>query len=701
MATTRGGGPAASENQAHRDELEVRDSPTRLGRSCDSTDREVKHLQKQVEADVEQAVTPELADWLAKRNLLDRGQVIAVSLQESGCPSEEWVAMLTELEGDGETMFKIFMQAVEKKYQADPGKFGGALPDTPRTATSKKIAAAVAAGAVVVTVAAGGAGFVCNSDMTAVKVSPGGASAAAGATVGMELTGFTGGGRRQAMGGVSWAAFKGMCRQSPYPRVFTFTPVGEAATVKQISEGIPRQQHSSVSQTPAEQADARRREVAVADVTVAFDAPGSLGLALIEDAGGRVLVKEIIPGTPAAAMPQLRVGMVLRTLQPAGQNNRQEVDGMTYRSILRVLKSEPRPLQLGFVDGSRSQQTTRSASPGRPGGSHQLSPQKQAMITVGKERKTTAKKLHQYLKTCPDVECREIVNRLKAVQAEISGAIAAELEEQDMKRAFADAQAQTRLQEQAEAAATAEAEAQMRAREHAKAKADLAADEKAAEEAAAEAAVKAEAEWAEAEAEWAAGEEAAAEEAAREEREVLALALEAQNAEEAREEREARLKPRGTVNVYISPMIDQTEARREALAVRRLLRDEGVSKGTLRTVSRAEVERTDPNSPARGTPIAEIIENVRSGGSSTEPSSDRHEFFLDNSRRSDGGVGSPREDVVARKWAIIAARRGWGAVPLFPPGQRLSTDWSSPGAGASSPVSSWPPPALGGGLPRG
>ena len=450
------------ENQAWRDEMEVRDSPTRLGRSRDSTDREVKDRQKEEEAEVEQAVTPELAAWLAKRSLQNRGEVIAVSLQEAGCPSEEWTDMLNELESDGETMFKIFMQAVEKKYQADPAKFGGALPDTPRTTSSKKIAAAAAAGAVMVTVAAGGAGFVCNANMAVKKVTPGGASAAAGVMVGMELTGFTGGGRRQAMGGVSWAAFKEMCRQSSYPRVFTFTPMGGTASAalasRGVSEGIPGQQHSSASQTAAEQAEETRREIlsrrsvgplAVADVTVSFDGPGSLGLALIEDAGGRVLISEISSGTLAAAMPQLHAGMALRTFQPA-DGRWQPVDGMTYRSILGMLKSA-RPLQLGFDEGAHSEQATRSASPGNGSSrqfSAQISAQKQAMIAVAKERNTTAQKLHQHLKECPDDECREIVSRLKVVQAAISRAEADRVEEEEVKRAFAAAQAQTRLQEQ-------------------------------------------------------------------------------------------------------------------------------------------------------------------------------------------------------------------------------------------------------------
>jgi hypothetical protein len=183
---------------------------------------------------------------------------------------------------------------------------------------------------------------------------------------------------------------------------------------------------------------------------VSFDGPGSLGLALIEDAGGRVLISEISSGTLAAAMPQLHAGMALRTFQPA-DGRWQPVDGMTYRSILGMLKSA-RPLQLGFDEGAHSEQATRSASPGNGSSrqfSAQISAQKQAMIAVAKERNTTAQKLHQHLKECPDAECREIVSRLKVVQAAISRAEADRVEEEEeVKRAFAAAQAQTRLQEQ-------------------------------------------------------------------------------------------------------------------------------------------------------------------------------------------------------------------------------------------------------------
>ena len=37
-----------------------------------------------------------------------------------------------------------------------------------------------------------------------------------------------------------------------------------------------------------------------ANVTVSFDGPGSLGLALIEDAGGRVLIETVRPDTLAS-----------------------------------------------------------------------------------------------------------------------------------------------------------------------------------------------------------------------------------------------------------------------------------------------------------------------------------------------------------------------------------------------------------------
>eukprot|EP01044_Picomonas_judraskeda_P001193 COSAG03_NODE_66_length_15090_cov_6.646455_1_plen_574_part_10 len=84
-----------------------------------------------------------------------------------------------------------------------------------------------------------------------------------------------------------------------------------------------------------------------ADVTVCFDRPGALGLALIEDPAG-VVIQTVRPNSLAAEMPELHSGMVLRTFQPADKNEAQTTDGMAYTAVLGMLKGSPRPLRLGF-----------------------------------------------------------------------------------------------------------------------------------------------------------------------------------------------------------------------------------------------------------------------------------------------------------------------------------------------------------------
>ncbi len=124
-------------------------------------------------------------------------------------------------------MFTVFMEAVERKYQENPEKYGG----KPQAKSQPKLPP----GAVIVTAKSGGAGFVCAADLRVKKVTPGGLSSAAGLKVGMQLAGYTAGGRRHAMGGVSWPAFKILCKQSPYPRVFTFVPTDNGAHKHQLS----------------------------------------------------------------------------------------------------------------------------------------------------------------------------------------------------------------------------------------------------------------------------------------------------------------------------------------------------------------------------------------------------------------------------------------------------------------------------------
>lgn len=139
------------------------------------------------------------------------------------------------------------MQAVEKKYQEDPAKYGGE-PNQSRMNGLPR-------GAVVVTVNRGGAGFICAQDLCVRKVSPGGQSATAGLKVGMKLTDYSAGGSRRALEGISWATFKDVCRQSPYPRVFTFCPAsdraaGQGSSSTSIPEGVadrPRLKASSAA----------------------------------------------------------------------------------------------------------------------------------------------------------------------------------------------------------------------------------------------------------------------------------------------------------------------------------------------------------------------------------------------------------------------------------------------------------------------
>ena len=157
---------------------------------------------------------------------------------------------------------------------------------------------------------------------------------------------------------------------------------------------------------------------------------------------------------------------------------------------------------------------------------------------------------------------------------------------------------------------------------------------------------------------------------------------------------------------------DPTEARREALAVRRMLLAEGVTKGTMRTVARADVDRraeasdrqgevyrngTSSPTGRPGIPLAVLIESLTAGESGGENSSggggsgdvgassasygrlDLSEgcgaATLSRPRGQNGSCGGGDVEVAAaaKEWALVAARRGWGAVPLFPPGPRRPT----------------------------
>ena len=79
-------------------------------------------------------------------------------------------------------------------------------------------------GEIMVTVDEGGAGFVCNPDLTVKKLTAGGASEVAGVQLGMQLTAFQAGPQLHDTEGMAWAAFKDLCKQSSYPWCFTFSP---------------------------------------------------------------------------------------------------------------------------------------------------------------------------------------------------------------------------------------------------------------------------------------------------------------------------------------------------------------------------------------------------------------------------------------------------------------------------------------------
>jgi hypothetical protein len=347
-----------TEEQARRDEDEVQG--TRSPRRRKSSHDEV--VQRQQEDDAEASmVTPELSAWLQKRNLMHRAHVIAVSLEASGARKQEWVEMLDSLESDGETMFQIFMQAVEKKYLEDPARFGGPAPPVKNSAPPKT------PGTVVVTVNQGGAGFVCAADLRAKKVTTGSVSAAAGLQVGMRLTGYSAGGQRHAMGGMTWAAFKDMCKQSPYPRVFTFSPAEGAAQTRsssRIPEGVP---------ADASRREAEKKEAADGPVSVTFTEAGSLGLKFAANKRtGEVELLQVNPGTQAARHPQLAAGLIVQSVAGAS------VAGKGYRQVLGMIKAGGRPVSMTFVHGSTSPAQKRSATA-----------QQQAMEIVAEERNTT------------------------------------------------------------------------------------------------------------------------------------------------------------------------------------------------------------------------------------------------------------------------------------------------------------------------
>ena len=91
------------------------------------------------------------------------------------------------------------------------------------------------------------------------------------------------------------------------------------------------------------------------DIRVSFADAGSLGLKFTSNAAGAVEVMGINPGTQATRHPQLKPGLVLKSVGST------DVTGMEYKAVINVIKSNPsRPLAVSFVAGGGGGGSTRA-----------------------------------------------------------------------------------------------------------------------------------------------------------------------------------------------------------------------------------------------------------------------------------------------------------------------------------------------------
>ena len=162
------------------------------------------------------------------------------------------------------------------------------------------------------------------------------------------------------------------------------------------------------------------RKQTPAGIAVTFTQPGTLGLKFTPNKQtGNVEVIVVNPGTQAEQHTQLQTGLILTSVAGAS------VSGKDYREVIEMIKAGGRPLTMAFAPGGSVVARSTSSSSSSVASPRQLSPQKQAMVAVAKERDTSAGQLHQYLVECPSDECKDIVARLQVVQAEIQVATGA------------------------------------------------------------------------------------------------------------------------------------------------------------------------------------------------------------------------------------------------------------------------------------
>lgn len=129
---------------------------------------------------------------------------------------------------------------------------------------------------------------------------------------------------------------------------------------------------------------------------------------------------------------------------------------------------------------------------------------------------------------------------------------------------------------------------------------------------------------------------------------------------------------------------DPTEARREAMAVRRMLREEGVTEGTMRNVARPLVAAT-PGSHAGGTrpsamfggvvpsarrrqgiPLAALIDSLtQNGGAGADGLATDVGVSEASDARGQRAYADSHDGPTARAMAMVAEKRGWYTVPLF------------------------------------
>lgn len=152
----------------------------------------------------------------------------------------------------------------------------------------------------------------------------------------------------------------------------------DAAALSQLVAGAERQ--AAAASQPAATADASSTSPAAAaaeeeeELEVTFTESGSLGMKMNDHEGsGRALIVHINAGTQAEKhQPQLKAGLVIKRVGSTS------VAGMTYKSVLGLLKAAGRPCTITFVPLESETKQQAAAPPATTDGGSDLAALKAA-----------------------------------------------------------------------------------------------------------------------------------------------------------------------------------------------------------------------------------------------------------------------------------------------------------------------------------